>query len=155
VQYCTDIQSVMSQTSRQRRKLTKPRGVGPNGFSRQFPRRTTLRRSAHHPRQIAAPLSRFTLSTGCISQMRIEPVTDSPSVGKSGVELTPAFECKRLLTPDRVWSRSEVLSAPSPVPKPPGVYAWYFCNFPPEREYDEVARQYAVENACFRFLGEV
>jgi len=41
-------------------------------------------------------------------------------------------ECRGLLTPDRVWSRSEVLSAPSPVPKSPGVYAWYFRNFPPE-----------------------
>lgn len=41
-------------------------------------------------------------------------------------------QCRDLLTPDRVWSRSEVLSAPSPVPKTPGVYAWYFRNFPPE-----------------------
>jgi hypothetical protein len=41
-------------------------------------------------------------------------------------------ECRGLLTPDRVWSRSEVLSDPSPVPKSPGVYAWYFRNFPPE-----------------------
>src|SRR5271169_2804189 len=45
---------------------------------------------------------------------------------------TPVTECRDLLTPHRVWSRSEVLSDSSPVPKTPGVYAWYFRNFPPE-----------------------
>lgn len=48
------------------------------------------------------------------------------------MSITPFTECRDLLTPDRVWSRSEVLSASSPVPKSPGVYAWYFRNFPPE-----------------------
>src|ERR1039457_6681128 len=42
------------------------------------------------------------------------------------------LECERtiifndLLHPKRLWSRQEVLSQPSPVPKAPGVYAWYF-----------------------------
>ena len=45
---------------------------------------------------------------------------------------TLVTEYRNLLTPDRVWSRSEVLSAPSPAPKSPGVYAWYFRNFPSE-----------------------
>ena len=31
-----------------------------------------------------------------------------------------------LLRPKRLWSRHEVLSRPSPVPRSPGVYAWYF-----------------------------
>jgi hypothetical protein len=34
--------------------------------------------------------------------------------------------CEDLLRPQRLWTRSEVLSRPSPVPKAPGVYAWYF-----------------------------
>jgi hypothetical protein len=32
---------------------------------------------------------------------------------------------------DRLYSRSEVLARPSPVPKQPGVYAWYFKEVPP------------------------
>jgi hypothetical protein len=36
--------------------------------------------------------------------------------------------CDDLLFPRRLWSRAEVLSRPSPVPKSPGVYAWYFRN---------------------------
>lgn len=37
-----------------------------------------------------------------------------------------------LLTPDQLWSRQEVLhTSPSPVPKAPGVYAWYFQQTPP------------------------
>lgn len=32
--------------------------------------------------------------------------------------------------PDRLWSRSEVLGKPSPVPRKPGVYAWYFREIP-------------------------
>src|SRR5260370_14494090 len=36
--------------------------------------------------------------------------------------------CDDLLRPQRLWSRAEVLARPSPVPKAPGVYAWYFRN---------------------------
>src|SRR5260370_5302495 len=39
-------------------------------------------------------------------------------------------DCDNLLYPERLWSRQEVLSPPSPVPKTPGVYAWYFRNLP-------------------------
>lgn len=35
-----------------------------------------------------------------------------------------------LVFPNRVWSRAEVLSSPSPVPRAPGIYAWYFRNLP-------------------------
>lgn len=31
-----------------------------------------------------------------------------------------------LLKPSRLWTRTEILSRPCPVPKAPGVYAWYF-----------------------------
>lgn len=36
-----------------------------------------------------------------------------------------------LFEPPRVWSRAEVLSSPCPVPREPGVYAWYFKEAPP------------------------
>ncbi|NCA72061.1 MAG: hypothetical protein EOM91_18675 [Sphingobacteriia bacterium] len=36
-----------------------------------------------------------------------------------------------LLAPGRFWSRTEVLASPSPVPREPGVYAWYFRDIPP------------------------
>ena len=35
-----------------------------------------------------------------------------------------------LLQPDHLFSRLEVLSRPSPVPREPGLYAWYFRNPP-------------------------
>lgn len=35
-----------------------------------------------------------------------------------------------LLAPSRVWSREEVLGRPCPVPRDPGVYAWYFKDLP-------------------------
>jgi hypothetical protein len=35
-----------------------------------------------------------------------------------------------LLTPQRLWCRSEVLERPSPVPREPGAYAWYFREVP-------------------------
>jgi len=38
--------------------------------------------------------------------------------------------CDDLLHPKQLWSRQEILSRPSPVPKAPGVYAWYFRNMP-------------------------
>ena len=37
-----------------------------------------------------------------------------------------SFMCDNLMKPGRLWTRAEVLSRPSPVPKSPGVYAWYF-----------------------------
>ena len=36
-----------------------------------------------------------------------------------------------LLSTGRLWSRDEVLAPHSPVPKAPGVYAWYFRVVPP------------------------
>lgn len=36
-----------------------------------------------------------------------------------------------LLAPQKLWSRAEILRLPSPVPKRPGVYAWYFKQIPP------------------------
>ncbi len=36
-----------------------------------------------------------------------------------------------LLAPARLWSRAAVLASPSPVPREPGVYAWYFRDIPP------------------------
>ena len=34
--------------------------------------------------------------------------------------------------PQKLWSRAEVLSSPCPVPKKPGIYAWYFKEIPPQ-----------------------
>jgi hypothetical protein len=36
-----------------------------------------------------------------------------------------------LLLPNKLWSRAEILSSPCPVPRSPGVYAWYFKQIPP------------------------
>jgi hypothetical protein len=36
----------------------------------------------------------------------------------------------RLVQPTRLWSRGDVLARPSPVPRRPGVYGWYFSELP-------------------------
>ncbi|WP_199306928.1 GIY-YIG nuclease family protein [Pseudanabaena sp. FACHB-2040] len=36
-----------------------------------------------------------------------------------------------LLKPTRLWSRSEVLNGVCPLPREPGIYAWYFREIPP------------------------
>jgi hypothetical protein len=36
-----------------------------------------------------------------------------------------------LLRPARLYSRQDVLTRPRPVPRRPGVYAWYFREVPP------------------------
>lgn len=50
--------------------------------------------------------------------------------------------------PNRLWIRSEGLASPSPVPRPPGVCAWYFHNLRPWvplqgcRPFDDLAMLY-------------
>ena len=54
-----------------------------------------------------------------------------------------------LLSPQRLWSRAEVLAKPCPVPRSAGVYAWYFREIPPEvptvecRTFDGLTLLYA------------
>jgi len=43
---------------------------------------------------------------------------------------TLRFAHPALLSPQKLWSRKEVLSSPSIVPAAPGVYAWYFKRAP-------------------------
>jgi hypothetical protein len=45
-------------------------------------------------------------------------------------------ELDALLQPDRLFSRTEVLARPSPVPRQSGVYAWYFREVPPDVPID-------------------
>jgi hypothetical protein len=45
-----------------------------------------------------------------------------------------------LLRPRNVWSRTEVLGPARPVPKEPGVYAWYFRNVPADVPTDGCIR---------------
>lgn len=40
-------------------------------------------------------------------------------------------ELASLLDPPRLWSRTEILARPCPVPREAGVYAWYFRSAPP------------------------
>jgi hypothetical protein len=39
---------------------------------------------------------------------------------------------KEITTPERLWSQYEILGKPSPVPKEPRIYAWYFKSIPPQ-----------------------
>lgn len=64
-----------------------------------------------------------------------EPTLDASGVG-SDIESrravsTDEAKASQLLTPQKLHSRAEVLSSPSPVPAEPGVYAWYFDEIPP------------------------
>lgn len=49
-----------------------------------------------------------------------------------------------LLQPARLYSRSEVLVRPSPVPACPGVYAWYFRKVPSGVPVDECHKHYGL-----------
>ena len=37
---------------------------------------------------------------------------------------------EELITPERLYSRQEILSKPSPIPEIHGVYGWYFKDVP-------------------------
>ena len=41
-----------------------------------------------------------------------------------------------ITNPKKLWSRSEVLSRPCPIPQKRGLYAWYFKTIPPEVPVD-------------------
>ena len=43
-----------------------------------------------------------------------------------------------LVQPARLWSRAEVLARPSPVPRRPGVYGWYFRELPWPKQLTQV-----------------
>jgi len=42
------------------------------------------------------------------------------------------MEVSQLSNPERLWSAQDVACRPSPVPRSPGVYAWYFRQAPPQ-----------------------
>ena len=46
-------------------------------------------------------------------------------------ELSSSAPIEQLLHPPILWTRSQVLQSPCPVPATPGVYAWYFDDIPP------------------------
>lgn len=55
-----------------------------------------------------------------------------------------------LLEPERLWSRQEVLGKDSPVPRQPGVYAWYFREIPPHVAADEC---HTHSNSTLLYVG--
>src|SRR3982750_4095219 len=50
------------------------------------------------------------------------------------------MDSESLLSPAHLYSRGEVLARPSPVPKAPGVYAWFFREIPPGFPTDNCVR---------------
>ena len=55
-----------------------------------------------------------------------------------------------LFQPERLWSRQEVLGRPSPVPRQPGVYAWYFREIP---THVDVANCHTHNNNTLLYVG--
>ena len=55
-----------------------------------------------------------------------------------------------ILTPDKLWTRAEVLSKPCPVPEEGGVYGWYFDAVPPGIV---AANHHIVEKASLIYVG--
>lgn len=49
---------------------------------------------------------------------------------RNDIITTDAAVVTQLLTPTRLYTRDEVLSRPSPAPRTPGIYAWYFDEQP-------------------------
>lgn len=56
----------------------------------------------------------------------------------------------QLIDPARLWYRSEVLGSPSPVPREPGVYAWYFREIPLEVPTEGCHR---VDGSTLLYIG--
>ena len=44
---------------------------------------------------------------------------------------TDMSEANEIVAPTRLWTGAEVLATPSPTPREPGVYGWYFKSIPP------------------------
>jgi hypothetical protein len=57
---------------------------------------------------------------------------------KSSLPMLAASEL--ILHPVRAWSRDEVLATPSPVPRMPGIYGWYFRDIPYDMPVEEYVR---------------
>ena len=55
-----------------------------------------------------------------------------------------------ILTPDKLWTRAEVLSKPCPVPREGGVYGWYFDAVPPGIV---AANHHTVGKASLLYVG--
>jgi hypothetical protein len=55
-----------------------------------------------------------------------------------------------LLAPNRLWSRTDVLERPCPVPPVPGVYGWFFREIPPDVPV-EMCRQH--EDLMLLYVG--
>lgn len=56
----------------------------------------------------------------------------------------------RLTNPERLWSRSELLVRPSPVPTRAGIYAWYFRQPPPSVPTD---RCHTLDGSTLMYVG--
>ena len=54
------------------------------------------------------------------------------------------------LSPDKLWTRAEVLSKPCPVPQEGGVYGWYFDAVPPGIV---AANHHTVGKASLLYVG--
>lgn len=59
-------------------------------------------------------------------------------------------ENSSLLRPEKLWTRSSILSKPCPVPKAPGVYAWYFKAVPSQVP---VAACHTHNNLTLLYIG--
>lgn len=68
----------------------------------------------------------FTLSAAGTPEMDV-PLDSPPDVARGVGNAAIGL----LLQPSRLWSATEILIRPSPVPKSPGIYAWYFDQAPP------------------------
>jgi hypothetical protein len=55
-----------------------------------------------------------------------------------------------LLSPDKLWSRSEILTSQSPVPKSAGIYAWYFKQIPPTISIDDC---HSISDLALMYVG--
>jgi hypothetical protein len=60
-------------------------------------------------------------------QLTTQDVEDS--AGTHGLSSMAAYQ-NELMHPKHLWGRAEILANPSPVPREPGVYAWYFDEIP-------------------------
>jgi len=59
------------------------------------------------------------------------PITEQSTDDMTMQPLKYMSEANEIVAPTRLWTGAEVLATPSPTPREPGVYGWYFKSIPP------------------------
>jgi hypothetical protein len=81
------------------------------------------------------------------ARQRSVELASAPPVVAGGCTIDPAAD---LINPKRLWSKDEVFAKPSPIPRAPGAYAWYFRRIPDGVVTDGCIHR---DSCCLLYVG--